>query len=298
MISTPTASGSPIVTLPAVAGVGLNPAHVAEILAGGTPVGFFEVLAENYMGAGGPPHRRLTAIRERFPLSVHGVGLSIGGAEPLDRDHLARLACLVARYQPAAVSEHLGWSSHDGRHLGEPLPLPYTEETLARVVERVDEVQTALGRPILLENPASYLRFAASTIPEVDFLAAVAERSGCGLLLDVANLDVSATNLGFDAAAAIDAFPMRHVGEIHLAGRFETVDEAGQPLFVAAHDGPVPESVWSLWERALARSGPIPTVIEWDAELPGWTIVAAEAARAERRLAALRRARGTADAAA
>lgn len=266
--------------LPAVAGVGFKPQHFADILADPAGVGFFEVHAENYFGAGGPPHRRLTAIRERFALSIHGVGLSIGGAGPLDRDHLARLAALVDRYQPQAVSEHLAWSSHGGVGFPDLLPLPLTEETLARVVEHIDAVQTALGRPMLLENPSTYLRFAASTIPEVEFIAEAARRSGCGLLLDVANVDVSATNHGFDPVAYLDAFPLARVAEIHLAGRFETEDEAGWPLFIDAHASPVADPVWRLYERVIGRIGPVATLIERDDDVPAWGVLAQEAGRA------------------
>jgi uncharacterized protein (UPF0276 family) len=239
-----------------------------------------------------PPHRRLTALRERFPLSIHGVGLSIGGAGRLDRDHLTRLAALVARYEPQAVSEHLAWSSHAGFGFPDLLPLPLTEETAARVVEHVDEAQTALGRTILLENPSTYFRFAESTIPEVEFLAEVARATGCGLLLDVANVDVSATNHGFDSRAYLAAFPIEKVGEIHLAGRFETVDDAGLPFFVDAHDSPVADPVWALHAETIARIGPVATLIERDDAIPEWTVLADEAARAQAVLDGARASRG------
>ncbi len=268
-------------TLPPACGVGFKPQHFEAILDDPRGVAFFEVHAENYFGAGGPPHRRLTALRERSALSIHGVGLSIGGAGPLDRDHLARLAGLVARYEPQAVSEHLAWSSHGGFGFPDLLPLPLTEETLARVVEHVDETQTALGRTLLLENPSTYFRFAESTIPEVEFLAEVARATGCGLLLDVANVDVSATNHGFDPRAWLAAFPIERVGEIHLAGRFETVDDAGLPFFVDAHDSPVADPVWALYAETISRVGPIATLIERDDAIPDWPVLAAEAARAQ-----------------
>ncbi len=267
-------------TLPATCGVGYKPQHFEDILADPLGVGFFEIHAENHFGAGGPPHRRLSALRERFPLSIHGVGLSIGGSGPLDRDHLARLAALVARYRPEAVSEHLAWSTHAGFGFPDLLPVPLTEATLARVIEHVDETQTVLGRPILLENPSTYLRFAESTIPEVEFIAEVARRSGCGLLLDVANVDVSATNLGYDPLAYLAAFPLERVAEIHLAGRFETVDEAGLPLFVDAHASPVADPVWRLFETVVARIGPVATLIERDDDIPPWPLLAAEARHA------------------
>lgn len=281
----PTTSASSAV-LPSRAGVGLKPQHVAEILETQADVGFFEVHAENYFGAGGPPHRRLTAIREAYTLSIHGVGLSIGGAGSLDRHHLARLAALVARYQPQAVSEHLAWSSHGGSGFPDLLPLPLTEETLARVCDHVDEVQTALGRQMLLENPSTYLRFAESTIPEVEFIAEVSRRTGCGLLLDVANVDVSATNHGFDPIDYLARFPLDRVREIHLAGRVETQDEAGWPLYIDAHSSPVAAPVWHLYQRVIASAGPRPTLIEWDDEIPDWIVLAAEARRAEDLLAA------------
>lgn len=268
-------------TLPLACGVGFKPQHFEEILADPQGVAFFEVHAENYFGAGGPPHRRLTALRDRFPLSIHGVGLSIGGAGPLDRDHLARLAGLVARYEPQAVSEHLAWSSHGGFGFPDLLPLPLTEETLARVVDHVDETQTALGRTLLLENPSTYFRFAESTIPEVEFLADVARTTGCGLLLDVANVDVSATNHGFDPRAYLAAFPIERIGEIHLAGRFETIDDAGLPFFIDAHDSPVADPVWALYAETVARIGPVATLIERDDAIPEWTVLAAEVARAQ-----------------
>ena len=178
--------------LPARAGVGFKPQHLKDIVAAPQPIGFFEVHAENYMGAGGPPHAHLGALRERYALSIHGVGLSIGSIEPLDRSHLARLKLLCDRYEPESFSEHLAWSSHDGIYFNDLLPLPYTSNTLARVAQHIDEVQSALGRTMLLENPSSYIRLADSTIPEVDFLAEISRRTGCGLLLDINNVFVSA----------------------------------------------------------------------------------------------------------
>jgi uncharacterized protein (UPF0276 family) len=266
--------------LPARAGVGFKPEHFDAVRAGAPDLGFFEVHAENHLGAGGPPLRRLEAIRADFPLSIHGVGLSIGHPGPLDAAHLDRVARLVERFEPAAFSEHLAWSSHGGP-LADLLPLPYTEETLAIVIAHVDAVQTRLRRPMLLENPATYVRFAESTIPEAEFLTAVLAATGCGLLLDVANVAVSANNHGFDAAGFLAALPLDRVGEIHLAGRFETTDAAGLPLFVDAHDRPVPDDVWALYEGVIARLGPTPTLIEWDADLPPFAGLLAEAAKAE-----------------
>jgi uncharacterized protein (UPF0276 family) len=250
------------------AGVSLKPQHYRAILETAPEVGFFEIHAENYMGAGGPPHRYLSAIRERYPLSVHGVGLSIGGAEPVDREHLARLKGVVARYTPSWVSEHLAWSVHDGVYFDDLLPLPYTNQTLARVVEHVDEVQAAIGRTILLENPSTYVRFADHAWSETDFLRELVRRTGCGLLLDVNNVYVSSVNQQQDAERYIDQFPLDAVGEIHLAGHAIEADAQGRPLLIDTHDGPVAPAVWDLYSSTLSRLGPVPTLIEWDAKLP------------------------------
>ena len=214
-------------TLPARAGVGFKPAHFSDIIAAPQPLGFFEVHAENYMGAGGPPHAQFGALRARYALSIHGVGLSIGSAGPLDRHHLARLKALCDRYQPQSFSEHLAWSSHLGIYFNDLLPLPYTEQTLRQVVEHIDEVQTHLRRPMLLENPSSYFQFAESTIPETEFLAAISRQTGCGLLLDVNNVFVSAKNHGTSPLEYLDAFPLDRVMEIHLGGHHEEIDDAG-----------------------------------------------------------------------
>lgn len=267
----------PSVTLPSRPGLGLKPAHYAQILRDRPDLGFFEVHAENYMGAGGPPHRYLSEITAHYPLSLHGVGLSIGGPEALDRDHLARLRQLVDRYRPASFSEHLAWSSHDEAYLNDLLPLPYTPETLDRVAAHVDEVQQALGRQMLLENPSTYLLFAESTIDEVDFLDAVARRTGCGLLLDVNNVMVSAVNHRLDPVAYIDRFPMDHVGEIHLAGYDETSDGAGDRLLIDAHGSRVRPDVFALFQHTIARTGPLPTLIEWDNDVPGFDVLLDEA---------------------
>ncbi len=266
--------------LPLRAGAGLKPEHVADILGGPADIGFFEVHAENYMGAGGRPHATLAAIAERYPLSLHGVGLSIGAAHPLDREHLARLRTLVDRYRPAMFSEHLAWSSHGEAFLNDLLPLPYTAETLATVCDHVDEVQEALDRRMLLENPSTYVLFETSTFGEVEFLTEVARRTGCGLLLDVNNVFVSAENHGWSAEAYVDAFPLHLVEEIHLAGHAEAGDAAG-PLLIDSHDRPVADPVWALFARVVAAAGPRPTLIEWDADIPDWPVLAAEAARAE-----------------
>lgn len=272
---------------PTRTGVGLKAEHYRDILDTKPDLGFFEVHAENFMGAGGPPHRYLTAIREHYPLSVHGVGLSIGGAGPLDIDHLERLAGVVDRYQPGLVSEHLAWSTHTTGYLNDLLPLPYTEETLARVVEHIDQVQTRLRRQILLENPSTYVVFENSTIGEIEFIKAIAERSGCRLLLDVNNVFVSSTNHGWQADDYIDAFPVDKVGEIHLAGHDVNQDDAGATLLIDSHDRKVIEDVWALYARTLGRlksdcgHKTMATLIEWDADVPDWATLFAEAKYAE-----------------
>ena len=271
--------------LPARAGVGFKPMHFRDILTAARPVGFFEVHAENYMGAGGPPHAHLRALRERYALSVHGVGLSIGSMQPLDRDHLARLKTLCDRYQPESFSEHLAWSSHGGVYFNDLLPLPYTPQTLARVAEHIDQLQTTLGRTMLLENPSTYVGIADSTIAEVEFLAEVANRTGCGLLLDVNNVFVSATNQGMQALSYLETFPLDRVREIHLGGHDEETGDAGAPLLIDAHGSAVADAVWALYALVIARTGPLPTLIEWDNDVPDWPTLRAEAAAAEQILA-------------
>lgn len=271
-------------TLPVSAGVGFKPQHLTAIAAAPQPLSFFEIHAENYMGAGGPPHAQLRFLRENYALSIHGVGLSIGSTEPLDRDHLARLKQLCDRYQPESFSEHLAWSSHGGVFFNDLLPLPYDEASLAAVIAHVDEVQTALGRRMLLENPATYVRFAQSTIPETAFLSEIARATGCGLLLDVNNVFVSARNHGADARAYIDELPLDRVDEIHLAGHFETVDDAGAPLCIDAHGSEVIDEVFALFDYVIARAGPRPTLIEWDNDVPDWETLRAQALAAQARL--------------
>jgi uncharacterized protein (UPF0276 family) len=268
--------------VPARAGVGLKPHHYRDILDGRPDIGWLEVHAENYMSAGGPPHHYLSAVRDAYPLSVHGVGLSIGGAGPLDKQHLRRLRTLVDRYEPGLFSEHLAWSTHDDTYLNDLLPLPYTEETLALVAAHVDEVQTTLGRRMLIENPSTYVRLGESDRSEIDFLRELVARTGCGLLLDVNNIVVAATNHGYDAIAYTDAFPVEHVGEIHLAGHACFEDDDGAPLLVDAHDRKVIDAVWDLYRRVIARSGPKPTLIEWDNNIPEWSELHAEAMLADR----------------
>ncbi|MCB1338036.1 MAG: DUF692 domain-containing protein, partial [Maritimibacter sp.] len=250
--------------LPPKAGVGFKPQHYGEILAAPGPVGWLEIHAENYMGDGGRPLAQLRALAERFPISVHGVGLSIGGEEPLDRAHLARLKRLVDWLKPASFSEHLAWSSHGGAFFNDLLPLPYTDATLARVADHIAEVQDMLGRRMLLENPSTYLAFAETTWAETDFLAELVHRTGCGLLLDVNNVFVACTNRAADPTTYIDAFPLDAVGEIHLGGHDEQQDDYGAPLLIDSHGAEVVDPVWALYRDTLARTGPMPTLIEWD----------------------------------
>ncbi|MEP9380168.1 DUF692 domain-containing protein [Aquabacter sp. CN5-332] len=263
------------------AGTSFKHEHLAAIFADGKPKGFFEVHAENYMGAGGPPHRALEAIRRDNPVSLHGVCMSIGGPQPLDRAHLARFKALVDRYEPALVSEHLAWSTHETTFFNDLLPLPYTQATLDRVCDHIDEVQEVIGRPILLENPSTYVTFRHSTMGETAFIRAIARRTGCGLLLDVNNVFVSATNHGFSALDYLADFPLAGVGEIHLAGHAAQADDEGELLLIDSHDGPVADAVWTLFEIVIGRRGPVPTLIEWDSNIPEWPVLKAEAAAAK-----------------
>ena len=267
--------------LPARAGVSLKPSHFRDVLEARPEVGFFEVHAENYMVDGGPFHHFLGRIREDYPLSLHGVGLSIGAQGALDEAHLTRLATLIKRYEPASFSEHLAWSSHGDVFLNDLLPLPYDQVTLQRVCEHIDQVQLRLGRRMLLENPATYVEFTASTMSETQFLAEVLQRSGCGLLLDVNNVHVSCVNHGRDAHAYIDALPLDAVGEIHLAGFTPDRDSAGAPLLIDSHGSPVDEAVWALYERVLERIGPMATLLERDNDVPALSTLLAEAQRAQ-----------------
>ncbi len=268
-------------SLPPLPGVGYKPQHYAEIIEDPAPVGWLEVHAENYMGDGGRPIAQLRALSNKFPISVHGVGLSIGGEGRLDPNHLARLKHLVDWLNPASFSEHLAWSTHDSHFLNDLLPLPYTDATLTRVADHIDEVQEVLGRKMLLENPSSYLAFAESTWSETDFLREVARRTGCGLLLDVNNVFVSATNLEYSPQSYIDDYPLELVGEIHLAGHDEDHDDHGKPLLIDSHGREVVEPVWALLDYTLARSGPKPLLVEWDTDVPEWPVLADEARRAD-----------------
>ncbi len=266
--------------LPDAPGVGYKPQHFEALLADPGPVAWLEIHAENYMGDGGRPIAQLRHLAERFPISVHGVGLSIGGEGDLDANHLARLRHLVGWLNPASFSEHLAWSTHDSHFFNDLLPLPYTQATLSRVCDHIDQVQDTVGRRMLLENPSTYLAFAESEMAEVDFLAEIARRTGCGLLLDVNNVFVSATNQNTDARSYIDAFPLDQVGEVHLGGHDEDADETGAPLLIDSHGKPVVDLVWALYDYTIAAGGPRPTLIEWDNDVPDWPVLRAEADRA------------------
>jgi uncharacterized protein (UPF0276 family) len=267
--------------LPPAAGIGLRAPHVAQVDAERPPVAWLEVHSENYYIDGGPALAALERIRRDYPLSLHGVGMSLGSTDPLDRAHLAKLARLVARTEPALVSEHLCWSGVGGRHLNDLLPLPYTEEALAHVCTRVAEVQDALGRELAVENVSSYLAFADATIPEWEFVAAVARRTGCRLLVDVNNIYVNACNHGFDADAYLAAMPPDAIAEIHLAGF-----EARGDILIDTHGAPVAPAVWALYRRAIERFGPRPTLIEWDTDIPPLATLLREAATAQSMLEA------------
>ena len=276
------AAGGSRARVQARAGIGLRSPHLAEVLAARPAVPWLEVHPENYLG-GGPAVRALQALRRDYPVSFHAVGLSVGSAGGVDRRHLDRLRHLVERIEPVLFSEHLAWSQAGGTYLNHLLPLPYTDESLAMVCRNVDEVQTVLGRRVLIENPSGYLRFAASTIPEAEFLAEMARRTGCGLLCDVTNIHVSSRNLGLDPPAYLAALPPGAVGEIHLAGHSAN-DADGQTLLIDDHGSPVAPAVWDLYEQALRRFGAVPTLVEWDTAIPPLEILVGEARRADARL--------------
>jgi uncharacterized protein (UPF0276 family) len=283
-------------SIPAKAGIGLRFPHHETVLDTRPEVEWFEVHTENYMG-GGTPLRCLDAIRRDYPISCHGVGLSLGSAEGLDREHLARVRRLVERAEPALVSEHLSWSIVGGRYLADLLPLPMTEEALEVVCRNVDGAQTELRHRILIENPSSYLRYRHSTIPEWEFIAAVAERTGCGILCDVNNVFVSASNHGWDSHGYIAALPCDGVGEIHLAGHSVRQLDDGGELRIDDHGSAVVPEVWALYTEALAQFGPVPTLIEWDTNIPELTVLLNEARRAATLLDRSRERAGHADAA-
>lgn len=278
-------------TLPAQAGVGLKPEHFRDILETRPDLGFFEIHAENYMVPGGAFHHYLERIRQDYALSVHGVGLSIGGADALDEAHLDRLALLLERYAPESFSEHLAWSTHDGNYFNDLLPAPWNAATLARVCEHVERVQERLRRRLLLENPSTYVEFSGSTISEAEFISAVVQRTGCGLLLDVNNAWVSCTNHGRNASAWLHELPLAAVGEIHLAGFSRDSDSLGAPLLIDSHGSPVAEAVWALYDEALALTGPVATLLERDNDIPSFAVLYAEARQAGSRLQAARQAR-------
>lgn len=267
--------------IPVRAGVGLKADHYHDILSEQPDIGWFEVHAENYMGAGGPPHHYLTAICEIYPLSIHGVGLSIGSDGPLDQDHLERLKTLCARYQPGLFSEHLAWSTHDDVFLNDLLPVPYNQVSLQQVCDHIDEVQEKLGRRMLLENPSTYIAFESSDMEEVDFLSSIVQKTGCGLLLDVNNVYISATNHAYSAEDYLENFPLQSVEEIHLAGHAEDEGDEGEKLLIDAHDRHVIDPVWELYRAVIAKVGPKPTLIEWDNDIPAWAELFDEAQKAE-----------------
>lgn len=269
--------------IPACAGIGLRTPHCAEVIETKPDIGFFEVHTENYFGLGGARHRMLEAIRADYPLSFHGVGLSLGSTDPLNLRHVARTKELADHYEPALLSEHLSWGSVEGRYLNDLLPLPYTQEALDLVVARIQEVQDRLQRQILVENVSSYLEFEHSTLSEWDFVTETAQRSGCGILLDVNNVYVNAVNHGFEAQDFFDGVPAGSVQEIHLAGHTVNEFDDGR-LLIDTHNQPVCDAVWSLYETALRRSGPVPTLVEWDTDLPDLAVLVTEAATAQRLL--------------
>jgi hypothetical protein len=267
------------------AGIGFKPEHFEQVRSSPPGVGFFEVHAENYMVTGGPMLQMLTYLRERWPVTLHGVGLSIGGSEPLDRQHLSRLENLVRHYEPALFSEHLAWSSHGGIFTNDLLPLPYRSDTLQRVCDHVDQVQNRLGRQILLENPSTYLRYHSSTLSEGEFLSTVVYRTGCGLLLDVNNLYVSAVNHGEDPEQLLNEMPLYATAQVHLAGHAVALDQDGGRLYIDDHGSPVAGPVWDLYRAAIRRIGTVPTLIERDQNIPALDVWVAEAQCAERIMA-------------
>ena len=273
--------------LPACAGVGFKAEHAGEILGGKASVGWFEIHPENYMVAGGPRLAMLADVCAQYPVSMHGVGLSLGGGDPLDARHLADLKRLVDRFNPAMVSEHIAWSSHEGLYMADLLPTPMTKTSLDQLVAAIDTVQSHIARRILIENPTSYLPLPQNSISELDFITEAARRSGCGLLIDVNNIYISAHNLGFDAEVFVDGIPADLVGEIHLAGHERDANDQDS-ILIDTHSRPVADPVWALFDRLIARIGPKPTLIEWDNDVPSWSVLQHEAALADTRLNAVR----------
>ncbi|MBK6599442.1 MAG: DUF692 domain-containing protein [Proteobacteria bacterium] len=266
--------------MPACAGIGLRAQHHAAVVAERPAVGWLEAHSENYFGRGSQSLHWLLQAREHYPVALHGVGLSLGSTDPLDTEHLREWRRLIVRVQPAVISEHLSWSSIDGRFSNDLLPLPYTREALAHLVDRVDQVQELLGRRILIENLSSYLQFDQSDMPEWVFLAELSRASGCGILLDVNNIYVNAHNHGFDADAYLAALPREAVGEIHLAGH-SVRELGGQTVLIDTHSTHVCADVWQLYAQAIARFGAQPTLLEWDADIPALEVLVAEAQRAD-----------------
>lgn len=266
--------------IPTLVGIGLRPAHHAAVVRTYPGVDWFEAHPENFMAAGGPALAALETVRESYPLSFHAVGLSPGSHRPPDAEHLRRFRRLIDRFRPALVSDHLAWSDDGDGYLPDLLPVPYTREALNRVAANVGRIQDALGRPILIENPSLYLRPAGAEMDETDFLAALATRTGCGILLDVNNVYVGAMNLGFDADAYIERLPFGIVGEIHLAGHKTETGPHGT-LRIDDHGSAVADPVWRLYERAIRRFGAVPTLIEWDTDVPALEVLVAEAAKAK-----------------
>ena len=266
--------------LPSAIGIGLRAPHVREFETARPAIGWLEVHAENFIDQG-PALTRLERIRHDYPLSLHGVGLSLGSAEGLDQDHLARFRALIERTQPFVVSDHLSWSVTGGVYLNDLLPLPYTEETLAVLERNISAAQEAFGRRILIENPSRYLAFRHAVIPEPEFLAELARRTGCGILLDVNNVFVTCTNLDLDAEAYLDALSSSFIGEIHLAGH-SRVERGGSSILIDDHASIVCEAVWRLYAGALERFGLVPSLIEWDKDLPPFTTLLAQAHEAQR----------------
>jgi uncharacterized protein (UPF0276 family) len=266
------------------AGLGLKSQHYDDALAATAPGLWFEVHPENYMSAGGPRLDALAAVRARHPLSLHGVGLSLAADADPDPEHLTVLRLLVDRFEPFVVSEHLAWSTHRGAHQPDLLPFPRTLAALARIADNIGRMQDALGRPVLIENPSLYLPLTGHDLDETDFLAALVARTGCGLLVDVNNVFVSASNLGYSAQAYLDALPAAAIGEIHLAGHGP--DEGGSGLLIDTHGAPVSEAVWSLYRRLIDRAGPRPTLIERDDDIPAFAVLMAERDRAQALIAA------------
>jgi uncharacterized protein len=266
--------------VPVATGIGLRAAHHEAFDHGSPAAAWLEIHSENFFADGGPELAFLDRVRARYPLSCHGVGLSLGSTDPLDRTHLRRLKRLVDRCAPALVSEHCTFSSAGGRFVNDLLPLPYTSESLAHMIARVDEVQTFLGRQILIENPSSYLEFNCSIMPEWEFLTELSRATGCGLLLDLNNIYVSAANNGFDALEYLRGIPGRSIGEVHLAG-YSSERVGATEMLIDTHSAPVYPGVWALYDVALRLFGPVPTLIEWDLDLPTIEVLLAEAARAD-----------------